>query len=53
MSSHYIYIRCQVEDCTAGGSIYTGSEVVDGFANDSWEGETITATCDEHEGATA
>jgi len=48
MSSHYVYINCRVADCTTSGSIYTGSEIVDGFENDSWEGETITATCDNH-----
>jgi hypothetical protein len=48
MSTHYIYIKCRVPGCTSGGAIYTGTEIVDGFENDSWEGETITATCDDH-----
>lgn len=48
MSSHYIYVRCGIEGCTASGSIYTGGEIVEGFENDSWEGETIVATCDHH-----
>lgn len=51
MSSHYIYLTCPKPDCTTTSSVYTGNLEADGFERAlDYEGETITARCDEHAG---
>ena len=50
MSSHYIFVSCPVEDCEKFETIYTGGEILDNFNDLEWEGETILAKCNEHDG---
>lgn len=52
MSAHYIYLSCPVPGCTAHESIYTGNIETELFSDSgptSWEGETISIKCKEHE----
>jgi hypothetical protein len=56
MSSHYLYLACSYPGCTTTETIYTGDLYTDSFSDagpDSWEGETITIRCKEHEGVEA
>ena len=48
MSSHYIYVQCS--QCEKVETAYTGNTDVEGFENRSWEGEFVTALCDDCEG---
>jgi hypothetical protein len=49
VSGHYIYLTCPAPRCLANGEIYTGNADVEGFEQAcDYEGETISARCDEH-----
>lgn len=54
MSSHYIYLACSYPGCETIESIYTGDVMTNNFPDSgsaSFEGETITVRCNEHEHA--